>query len=205
MQFTYKLSIFVFCLGIALTGCAGQTGSAANAAGTGESNPYAAPMPNFSTPVTHKEIRHAFYNYSVVSIVNALRPDHKSPNWDMILDKVQAGDKEWIQTLLSYISPGTDAAASTEVLVSLAYALPNNPQAVLSLAYARGPSLYEVCSLPFIEPEYAFIEDYGKRTLAALATVEEPYYLEPRDMCVRLLQDSLKYCEKLHKEGKWNW
>lgn len=201
MQFICKIRAFVLCLCIALC-VALACGAGPAAAAANEPNPYDAPMPSFSTPVTYEEIRLAYYQYSAVSIVKALHLNNAA-NWNMILGKVQEGDEKWIQALLAYISPGTDAGASTEVLVSLALALPNNPKAILALAYRPGPPLYQICRTPFIEPEYDFIADYGKRALAALERVDEKYYLEPRDICSTILQDSLDHLKGIYEKGGW--
>lgn len=170
---------------------------------TGELPPYDAPMPKFSTPVTIEELRAAYYRYSVVAIVRALT-ENNWEGYDYIFEKVASGDRDWINAFITYVAPGTDAASAEGVTIALAYALPNNPNAVLYLDdYTTGPSLARICTLPFIEPEYEFIRDYGKRTLAALRRVDDPDLLETRDICIRRLQESLNYCEKIYKEGKW--
>ncbi|WAW10149.1 hypothetical protein NB640_00290 [Oxalobacter vibrioformis] len=135
-------------------------------------NPYDAPLPDFSTPVTHEEVRMAYYRYSVVSIVKKLH-ENNAANWNMIMGKGVKGDKEWIQYAAIYIAPGTDAGATTDYMVSLAHALSNNPRAVLSLEGSADRSLLAVCTLPFIEPEYDFIQAYGKKTQTALKEVKE--------------------------------
>lgn len=167
-------------------------------------NPYDGPLPHFSTPVTHEEVRIAYYRYSVVSIVKKLH-ENKAANWNMIMGKVAQGDPEWIQYSAIYIAPGTDAGATTDYIVSLAHALPNNPQAVLGLEGGAGRSLLQVCSLPFIEPAYDFITAYGKKTLSALKAVKEDHLQESRDTCMRRLQHSLEMAEQRHAEGKWQW
>lgn len=199
----------IFCallllLAICITSaCVKQGGNKENGY-VGETAPYDAPRPAFSTPVTLEELRAAYYRYSVVSIVRALLENNEE-NFDFIFDKVASGDEKWIMAFVQYVAPGTDASTATGVTVALAHALPNNPKAVLYLDdNTTGPSLHRICTLPFIEPEYAFIEDYGKRALAALRQVDDPYLLDSRDVCIRRLQESLDYCEKLYKEGKWN-
>ena len=97
------------------------------------------------------------------------------------------------------------ASFSIEVLVTLAHALPKNPEAVLYRDYGTGPSLYRICTLPFIEPEYGFIKHYGEEALAALPNVNDPHLADSRDVCIRRLQERLEYCEKLYKEGRWRY
>lgn len=168
------------------------------------SSPYDAPLPGFSTPVTPEEVRMAYYRYSAVAIVRKLQ-ENNAANWNMIMDKVARGDKEWILYSAIYLSPGTDAGTTTDYTVALAQALPNNPQAVLALEGGAGRSLLAVCSLPFIEPEYDFIMAYGKKTLDALSAVNEDYLLESRNTCSRRLQESLKNAQKRKAQGNWQW
>lgn len=165
-------------------------------------NPYDAPRPEFSSPVTLEEVRLAFYRYSVVSIVNALH-ENSEANWNHVLNKVREGDADWIMALQSYIAPGADAGASTAVIVTYAAALPNNPQAILQMGQGRGDSLLLVCGLPFIEPDYEFVQNYGKNALAALQGVEEDYLLEARDFCASHLQNSLDKAEAMWNSGRW--
>ena len=162
------------------------------------------PMPKFSTPVTIEELRAAYLKYSAVAIVRALVKNDWE-NYDFIFDKVASGDEEWIYAFVTYVAPGTDAASAEAIPIALAYALPNNPKAVLALDNnVITPSLYKVCRLPFIEAECEFINDYSKRTLKALRQVDDPELLDARDVCIRRLQEGLDYCDKLYKEGKWN-
>ena len=159
--------------------------------------------PKFSTPVTVEEVRAAYYAYSLPSLVKALR-EGDAANWDMIMDNVSAGDADWIFATAVYILPGTDAGATTDVIVSLAYGLPNNPEAVLLLETSAHISMLPICNMPFIEPEYEFIMEYGKKTLAALRKVEKPYLIESRDTCMRRLQEGMSYAQKEHAAGRWN-
>lgn len=162
----------------------------------------AIPKPEFSTPVTLEEVQAAFCKYSSSAIVEKLMENNHA-NWNMILSKVEAGDADWIHHVLYYISPGTDAGSSTDVRISLAHALPNNPEAVLAAEINGKYPLVRVCDLPFIEPEYAFIVDYGNRTLAALRKVNKPELLEVRNNCEVMLKEGLANCEKIYKEGRW--
>lgn len=153
------------------------------------------PTPNFSTPVSIEELRLAFYRYSVVAIVRALHENNEA-NWNMILNKAAAGEGDWIYALNTYVAPGTDAASSTAVIVTMAEALSNNPEAVLNLSFTTGPSLYRVCSFPFIEPDYEFLKDHTNKTMNALQAVNKSYLLDLRDYCMLTLRDSWNYIEK---------
>ena len=64
-------------------------------------------------------------------------------------------------------------------------------------------ALGEVCDLPFIEPEYSFIEEYGKKTLKALSKVDRPCLRDARNACMGRLRDGLAYARKEHAAGRW--
>lgn len=168
----------------------------------GGSNPSSASLPNFSTPVTREELRQAYYTYSGPAIVKELW-ENDAANWNMIMDNVSAGDADWIASVVRYVFPGTDAAATTEVIVSLAQGLSENPEAVLLQEIGPHISMLSICSLPFIEPEYDFITGYGEKTLAALRNVNKPHLIDSRDTCIRRLSEGLAHARKTHAEGRW--
>ncbi len=181
-----------------LAGCAPQAPSLLD-----DPHPYDAALPPFSTPVTCEEIRLAFYKYSGPAIVRKLT-EGDAANWTMILAKIEAGDPEWITCAAAYIAPGTDAGATTDLLVALAFGLPRNPQAVLSQEVGLGLSMLSVCSLPFIEPTYDFVKSYGEETVAALLRVDEPYLLDARDTCLRRMREALDRAETVFASGHWD-
>lgn len=165
-------------------------------------DPYDAPLPPFSTPVTQEEIRLAHYAYSGPAIVRKLT-EGNAENWNMIMDRISNGDENWI-TYVNYIAPGTDAGTTTDLIVSMAYGLSKNPSAVLAQgSHGFGFSLEQLCSLPFIEPTYDFVKNYGQETLEALQQVDKPYLTDARDTCIRRLRDSLGYCDEIYVKGEW--
>jgi hypothetical protein len=194
-----RLCIFLLVAAVCIAGCAKQAPSLLH-----DPNPYDAPLPPFSTPVTREEVREAFYKYSVLAIVKKLK-EGDAANWNMILDKIAEGDKDWITYAAIYIVPGADAANATELLVSFAYGLPRNPEAVLAQEVAGlGLSMLNVCTIPFIEPTYDFVKNYGEETLAALLRVDKPYLVDSRDTCIRRLREILDRSEKAFAEGRWD-
>ena len=191
---------FIFFLALSLfAGCAKQTPSLLN-----DPNPYDAPLPPFSTPVTREEVRLAFHKYSAKAIVKKLM-ENDFANWRMVMEKIAEGDADWILYATLYIKPGTDAGASEEFTDALAYALQHNPAAVLSLGEGYGAPLSIICSWPFIEPEYDFVLSYGEKALAALRKVDSPYYQESRDMCIRRVQEGFDFLKKEYREGRWGY
>ncbi|CAK7043135.1 MAG: hypothetical protein DELT_02913 [Desulfovibrio sp.] len=167
-------------------------------------NPYDAPLPPFSTPVTCEEVRLAYYRYPAPSIVKKLMENNET-NWRMIMGKIVEGDAEWISCATRCIRPGTDAGATGELKDALAYALQHNPAAVLSQEQGFGISMSEICSWPFIEPEYDFVLSYGEKALAALHAVDIPYLQESRDICIQRLQSGFDFLKKEYREGRWGY
>lgn len=170
------------------------------------SSPYDTPLPVFSMPVTPDELHLAYYKYSPAAIVKALQKDDAA-NWNMIIAKIMEGDKIWISYSAKYVYPGTDAGTTTEFTVALAHALGNNPEAVIYLeGFSPNISLLNICSLPFIEPEYAFIQSYGKKTLAALEQLDVggQSLQDSKATCMRRLRDSLERADQIYREGRWN-
>jgi len=181
-----------------IAGCARQPPSLLS------DHPYDPPLPPFSTPVTREEVRLAFYTYSAPAIVRKLL-EGDAANWNMILDKIIEGDKDWIIDATTFIAPGTDAAATTGLIAAMAYGLSKNPEAVLLQEVAGlGVSMLDICTMPFLEPTYEFVVSYGKETLAALQQVDKPYLIDSRDTCIRRLRETLKYSEEVVAKGLWN-
>ncbi len=183
---------------IFIVGCA-QPRSLSNA-----SNPCDAALPPFSTPVTHEEVRLAFYKYSAPAIVRKLM-ENDAANWNMIMKKIAEGDADWIYHAAAYIRPGADAGSTEEFTDALALALRYNPGEVLLLEQGIGISMLNVCSLPFVEPEYDFVKSYGQKALAALRKVDNPWLEESRATCLRRLQEQMDRAEKDYQEGRWGY
>ena len=192
-------SLFLLVTMCVITGCSTQPPSLLS-----DHNPYDAPLPPFSTPVTREEVRLAFHEYSSPAIVKKLI-EGDAANWNMVLDKITQGDSDWITSAAIYIAPGTDAAASTGLLVAMAFGLSKNPEAILLQEVAGiGLSMLNICTIPFIEPTYDFVMSYGEETLAALQQVDKPYLIDSRDTCMRRLQQTLTHCEETYAKGLWN-
>lgn len=182
--------VLLFALGAAACVPSGR-GTHGAVAPSGFAGQYAVALPEFATPVTRGEITTAFAEYGSVAIVRKLHTGNAA-NWNMIMNKVAAGDAAWIRCAAEYILPGADGAAAEDIIISLAYGLQGNPTAVLAaLGDDAGVSIESVCSLPFIEPDQGFLETYGERTLAALRKVGKRDLVLPRNECMHFLQDSL--------------
>ena len=77
----------------------------------------------------------------------------KADQWESVAGKIGSGDARWI-ALAPPLVPGADGAVAEGLGISLAYALPKNPRAVLAALDPKdGPVIGadQVCSVPFIE------------------------------------------------------
>lgn len=89
-----------------------------------------------------------------------------------MLDLAAAADPRWIE-VLRQLRPYSDAGASEMIDMSVASALPLNPEAILKLI-GNGFELDRICTSPFIEPEPGIAEKYEKKALDALAHIKDP-------------------------------
>ena len=112
----------------------------------------------------------------------------KSGDWDRVMDKVDAGDGRWI-ALVPLLAPGADAGTAEELPIALAFALPHNPRAVLTvLAGKDGFRAEDVCSAPFIEDTVRDIPGYLRSAKAAVARVSDPALGRARADCLAQLR-----------------
>jgi len=111
-----------------------------------------------------------------------------SGDYDRVMDRVDKGDARWI-ALVPKLAPGADAGLAEELPIALAFALPNNPGAVLSVLEGKdGFAVEDVCSAPFIEGTVKSIPAYVKRAKAALARVADPNLAKVKAACVAQLE-----------------
>ena len=107
-------------------------------------------------------------------------------HWDEVLAAIDAGRADWID-LAPSLEVGTDGARSEELTISLATALPKNPDAVLAVVNPDGGSVLgfsRVCGMPFIE-NTADTRSYRAHALAALARAADA---PERDACIAALK-----------------
>ena len=111
-----------------------------------------------------------------------------SGDYDRLLNHIDKGTPAWV-ALAPKLAAGTDAGASEELTIALAYALPRNPQAVLSVLDAKSYVLEpeRVCSAPFIEDAVKDIPRYGKRAKAAVSRVTAPPLQDNKAACLAAL------------------
>ncbi|MGF6604836.1 hypothetical protein P3T23_009592 [Paraburkholderia sp. GAS448] len=113
-----------------------------------------------------------------------------SGEYDRVLNHIQNGNGRWI-ALAPRLAPGTDAGTAEDLGIALAYALPENPEAVLSVIDGKdGPviGVSRVCGVPFIEGTIGDVHAYTERAVAAVSRADRPDLAHVRLACLDALQ-----------------
>ena len=111
-----------------------------------------------------------------------------SEDYDRVMDKIDTGDARWV-ALAPLLAPGTDAGTAEELPIALAFALPRNPHAVLTVLAGREGSFFvDVCTAPFIEDTVKDIPAYIKRARKAVAEVSDPALARIKAECLEKLR-----------------
>lgn len=100
---------------------------------------------------------------------------------------VATGDSLWLQ-VADKISPASAAAEAT-MSIALASALTRAPERVLALVGNKYP-VEEVCGIPFLKGDSAFVTTYYDEAIAALARVTTPSLSATQSACHAALDDS---------------
>ena len=78
-------------------------------------------------PLTASTVRQSLRKMGARRTIDDLQ---KRGRWEAITDKMNVGAGEWI-ALAPLLAPGSDAGSAEDLGISLAFALPKNPRAVL--------------------------------------------------------------------------
>ena len=100
---------------------------------------------------------------------------------------IATGDSLWLQ-VAEKLSPASAAGEAT-MSIALASALTRAPQRVLALVGNKYP-VEEVCGIPFLKGDSAFVTTYHDEAIAALAHVATPSLSATRAACHAALDDS---------------
>lgn len=127
----------------------------------------------------HESLRRRGAEATIASLVRTGR-------WDRVLDHLGSGDGRWI-VLAPGLAAAADAGVAEELGISLAFALPKNPQAVLAVldsddGHVLGAA--RVCGLPFIEDTVKDLRGYRRRALRAVSSVSDPALGPARTACL---------------------
>jgi hypothetical protein len=129
---------------------------------------------------------------AAVGATKAVGQLYQKGQYDEIMDKMGGGQSEWI-ALAPALAEGTDADTSEELSISLALALPINPEAVLQVLTIKGTSplaAQAVCSAPFIEDTVADIPAYIKKAEGAVKTAKATDVREQQAVCLDVLKQA---------------
>jgi hypothetical protein len=100
---------------------------------------------------------------------------------------IATGDSLWLQ-VAENLSPASAASEAT-MSIALASALTRAPERVLPLVGNKYP-VEEVCGIPFLKGDSAFVTTYHDEAIAALARVTTPSLSATRAACHAALDDS---------------
>jgi hypothetical protein len=93
--------------------------------------------------------------------------------FNVVLSGIESADPAWLRVAL-LLKPFSDAGASESLDDAVALALPKSPERILSLV-GHGFDLKFICTSPFYEGEEPGVaEAYERKTLVALASIQEP-------------------------------
>ena len=116
----------------------------------------------------------------------------RTGRWEAVADAMDRGDTAWIM-LAPRLAPGSDAGTAEDLGLSLAFALPRNPRAVLA-ALDPGDGVVlgagRICGRPFIEDTEP--AGYVATTETALSRVTDPRLGRRKAMCLRALHATLR-------------
>jgi hypothetical protein len=108
------------------------------------------------------------------------------PNYDIILNHISSGNEKWLK-IAEEIGPYTDPNFSKGLTVAIAYALLENPTAVLRMRNADDHFM-SACMYPFPQPSDTFLHHFQKRALVALTRVHDPALVARKEDCRKELQ-----------------
>ena len=85
-------------------------------------------------------------------------------------------------------SPGADGGAAEALPIALAFALPRNPSAVLTVLAAGSFDVADVCGAPFIEDTVSDLPAYKRRAITAVSKVESAPLAATKAACLKALK-----------------
>ena len=115
----------------------------------------------------------------------------EEPNYDIILNHISSGNEAWLK-IAAEIGPYAsivygDSSFARGLNVAIAYALLENPTAVLRLRNADDHFM-NACMYPFPKPSATFLHHYQRRALVALTHVNDPALRALKEDCRKELE-----------------
>ena len=164
------LSAFVILAGL-ISGCSQQIRSATGLAGVH------APTQQILAEIKAQGAK---------AVVRRLESPGEKDRWEKTLREIQTGSAEWVKVARELLK-GSDAGMTEDIYQSLAIALTNNPEPVLSLVDDVVP-MSAVCTVPYIEAKPGKVAAHKKRALEALQKVSRTDLISKRDACTKAIQ-----------------
>jgi hypothetical protein len=139
--------------------------------------------PVFAKHPTTAQIDAAITRYGAHDTVNALFDQNR---WDYVADEIGKGGAAWV-ALAVRLAPGADAGTAEELPISLAFALPINPSAVLLAVKSGAFDVGDVCGAPFIDGTVPSVPAYQRKAVAAVKKVSDPALAATKTSCLATL------------------
>jgi hypothetical protein len=143
------------------------------------------------------------------AVIARLVSDEEWTEFETVCDKVETGEKEWLE-VAKLLAPGSDAASAESLVFSVARALPKSPRQVLSLVAETendpkgGFTVDRICISPYIEPEPGVSERYlleTEKTLESTDTSDNQRLNTLRLQCLDNIREIICYAKN---KGLWN-
>jgi hypothetical protein len=139
--------------------------------------------PTFPTRPTPTQIGASIDRFGAHATVSALFDQGR---WDYVADEIGDGGSAWV-ALAVRLAPGADAGTAEELPISLAFALPINPAAVLATLPSGAFDVADVCGAPFIEGTVRDLPAYLRKASDAVEKVTDPTLKDQKTACLEAL------------------
>lgn len=143
------------------------------------------------------------------SVIERLVSGEKWTEFETVCDKIETGEKEWLE-VARLLAPGSDAASAESLVFSVARALPKSPRQVLSLVAEteKDPkgrfTVDRICTSPYIEPEPGVSERYLIETEKTLETTDTSDSQQLNMLRLLCLDNIREIICNAKKRGLWN-
>jgi hypothetical protein len=115
-------------------------------------------------------------------------------DWDRVADQISLGRVAYIK-LVPRLAPGTDGAAAEDIGISLAYALPIAPSAVLRVIELNDNNVVRgsrICGVPFLEGSMDDEPSYIRKASLAVSNVTASDLQKVKAACLETLRSVSK-------------
>ncbi|WP_151637052.1 hypothetical protein [Noviherbaspirillum aerium] len=139
---------------------------------------------------------------SAKQVIARLNAKPNPNDWDGVIRQIRSGQPAWLDVAAG-LSRDADAGSATDLKISLAHALPKNPEGVLALTGSQEfLKVEEVCGAPFIEPTDRFLQHYLVRARQAVAHLHEPALEAVQAACLARLEHAERRLRALRRTDR---